>query len=124
MAGAKRGRTLGFPTANLAFSPERLLPANGVYATFMLRPGQTSRYHSVTNVGIRPSFEGHTRTVETYIFDFNDDLYGQELTLEFVEYLRPEKKFNGLPELMAQISRDSDRARDILADEVRRLNSG
>ena len=117
--GARRGRALGFPTANLAASPERLLPANGVYATYVRRHGENSRYSGVTNVGIRPSFEGDERTVEAYIFDFNDNLYGQQLTLEFVEHLRPEQRFNGIDGLMAQIRIDCDQARDILAKEER-----
>jgi riboflavin kinase/FMN adenylyltransferase len=116
--GAKRGRTIGFPTANFDVPEERLVPANGVYATFVQLPGDNRRYASVTNVGIRPSFEGETRTVETYIFDFTDTIYGQQLTLEFVERLRPEKKFNGIDELVAQITRDADQARTLLADEV------
>lgn len=118
VTGAKRGRTLGFPTANLAPLPERLLPAHGVYATFVRRNGQNDRLAGVTNIGLCPSFEGDQPTVETFIFDFNDDLYGQKLTLELVEYLRPEKKFNGINELMAQINQDSARARDILAEEI------
>jgi riboflavin kinase/FMN adenylyltransferase len=116
--GAKRGRTIGFPTANFEVPEERLIPANGVYATFVQLPGDSRRYASVTNVGIRPSFEGETRTVETYIFDFNDTLYGRQLTLEFVERLRAEQKFSGIDELVAQIRRDADQARALLADEV------
>jgi riboflavin kinase/FMN adenylyltransferase len=122
VAGARRGRTIGFPTANLAVPPERLLPANGVYATFVQLPGQTRRYPSATNVGFRPSFEAHTRTVETYIFDFDDDLYGQHLTLEFVERLRPEQKFNSIDQLIAQIRQDTEQARVVLAHE--RLERG
>lgn len=117
VAGARRGRTLGFPTANLAPLPERLLPAHGVYATFVRRANQNPPLTGVTNIGLRPSFEGDQPTVETYIFDFDENLYGQQLTLELVEYLRPEKKFNGISELMAQISEDSTKARDILAEE-------
>jgi riboflavin kinase/FMN adenylyltransferase len=112
--GAQRGRSIGFPTANFAVPAERLLPANGVYATFVHLPGVSQRLASVTNVGVRPSFGGGERTVESFIFDFEGDLYGQELTLEFVEHLRPEKKFNGLAELVAQISHDADQARALL----------
>lgn len=115
--GAQRGRTIGFPTANLAVPPERLLPANGVYATFVRFSGQTKRYPSVTNVGVRPSFNDTTRTVEVYIFDFAQDIYGQTLTLEFVEYLRPEMKFNGIEALVAQISHDAGQARTLLEKE-------
>ncbi len=118
--GARRGRTIGFPTANLAVPIERLIPANGVYATFVRRADDSHRYASVTNIGIRPSFEGDTRTVETYIFDFNEDVYGQYLTLEFVERLRPEKKFETIDELVAQITDDAEQGRALLAKEGHR----
>lgn len=116
--GAKRGRTIGFPTANLAAPSERLLPTNGVYATFIQRLGDPQRYPSVTNVGVRPSFDGVERTVETYIFDFSENIYGQTFTLEFVERLRPEQKFDGIDALIAQITADSEQARELLAREV------
>ncbi|MCB0210422.1 MAG: bifunctional riboflavin kinase/FAD synthetase [Anaerolineae bacterium] len=116
--GAKRGRTIGFPTANLAVPAERLIPANGVYATFIQRMGQPHRYPCVTNVGVRPSFGGVERTVETYIFDFSENIYGQTFTLEFVERLRPEQKFDGIDALVAQITKDADQARVLLAKEV------
>jgi riboflavin kinase/FMN adenylyltransferase len=115
-AGMQRGRKIGFPTANLTIPAERLIPANGVYATFTQLPGRNrQRLASVTNIGIRPSFEGDARTIETYIFDFNEDIYGQPLTLEFVEYLRSEKKFNNIDELVAQITHDAEQARKMLA---------
>ncbi len=116
--GARRGRTIGFPTANFAPPPERLIPANGVYATFVQRPADNRRYASVTNIGFRPSFEDQRRTVETYIFDFNKDIYGQRLTLEFIERLRPEKKFDSIDQLVAQITHDAEQARVLLAAEV------
>lgn len=119
--GARRGHTIGFPTANFAVPAERLLPANGVYATFVQLPGETERRPSVTNVGIRPSFEGTERTVEAFIFDFEQDLYGQRLTLEFVERLRPEKKFNNIDELIAQIGHDAQEARTLLSDKISSL---
>ncbi|GAB4431832.1 MAG: bifunctional riboflavin kinase/FAD synthetase [Anaerolineae bacterium] len=116
--GAKRGRTIGFPTANLAVPPERLLPANGVYATFITLHQTGRRLPCVTNVGIRPSFNGTERTVETFIFDFGGDIYGQPVTLEFVERLRPEMKFDGIAALVAQINRDAARARELLSAEA------
>ncbi|NJN97817.1 MAG: bifunctional riboflavin kinase/FAD synthetase [Anaerolineales bacterium] len=116
--GARRGHTIGFPTANFAVPAERLLPANGVYATFVQLPGETQRRASVTNVGVRPSFDSAERTVETYIFDFDHDLYGQRLTLEFVERLRPEKKFSSIDELVAQIRHDAEQARMLLNVEA------
>ena len=117
------GRTIGFPTANLAAPPERLLPANGVYATFTQRSNDNRRYASVTNVGIRPSFAGEERTVETYIFDLNEDVYGQKLMVEFVEYLRPEKKFTSINELRAQITHDASQTHRLLAEEVQNPKS-
>ena len=116
--GARRGHTIGFPTANFAVPAERLLPANGVYATFVQLRSAAQRRASVTNVGIRPSFAGTEQTVETYIFDFEQNLYGQRLTLEFVERLRPEKKFNSINELVAQITHDAQEARTLLAKEA------
>jgi riboflavin kinase/FMN adenylyltransferase len=115
--GAQRGHTIGFPTANFAVPAERLLPTNGVYATFVQLPASSQRLASVTNVGIRPSFGGSERTVEVHIFDFEGNLYGQRLTLEFVERLRPEQKFNSIDELATQISRDAKQARALLAQE-------
>jgi riboflavin kinase/FMN adenylyltransferase len=117
MRGAQRGRTIGFPTANLSVPDGRLLPANGVYATFVKFADQPGRYPSVTNVGVRPSFDETERTVETYIFDFNRNIYGETVTLEFVEYLRPEMKFNGIEALIAQIGRDAKLAQTLLASE-------
>lgn len=116
--GAQRGRTIGFPTANFAVPAERLLPANGVYATFARLPGETQRRASVTNVGIRPSFDSTERTVEAYIFDFDQNIYDQRLTLEFVERLRPEKKFSSIDELVAQIRHDAEQARQLLTQEA------
>jgi riboflavin kinase/FMN adenylyltransferase len=115
--GAQRGRSIGFPTANFAVPAERILPANGVYATFIRRAGQSTRLPSVTNVGIRPSFDSKERTVETFIFDFDEDIYDQSFTLEFVERLRPEKKFENIGALVSQIGQDAEQARQLLAGE-------
>jgi riboflavin kinase/FMN adenylyltransferase len=113
--GAQRGRLLGFPTANLAVSPERAVPADGVYACYAWTDGQ--RCQAVTNVGVRPSFAGAERTVEAHLLNFNADLYGRDMKLEFVERLRPEKRFQDLNDLVAQIHSDIDRALEILARE-------
>jgi len=118
VVGAQRGRTIGFPTANFAVPAERLVPANGVYATFVRRPGDERRLASVTNIGIRPSFDGQNRTIESYIFDFDKDIYNQTFALEFVERLRPEKKFDGIDALISQITRDAEQARGLLAKEI------
>jgi riboflavin kinase/FMN adenylyltransferase len=116
--GARRGHTIGFPTANVAVPSERLIPANGVYATFVRGINDRQRYPGVTNIGVRPSFNEEERTVEAYIFDFDQDIYGQQLTVEFVERLRPEKKFSQVKDLLAQINRDSEQARILLAAEL------
>ena len=117
--GNQRGRTIGFPTANFKVPVERLLPTNGVYATFITRHLTQQRYPSVTNVGVRPSFGGQTPSVESYIFDFDTDIYGETLTVEFVERLRPEKKFESIEGLVAQIKADADQAKLLLAEESR-----
>ncbi|HEX6384370.1 MAG TPA: bifunctional riboflavin kinase/FAD synthetase [Anaerolineae bacterium] len=102
--GDKRGRTIGFPTANLQVWEELLLPAKGVYATY----AWIGKEHHVaaTNVGIRPTVDGRQLTVEAHLLDFDGDLYGQELRLEFMSYIRPELKFSGLDALKAQIQAD------------------
>jgi riboflavin kinase/FMN adenylyltransferase len=107
--GDQRGRTIGFPTANLCTENE-LLPPHGVYAT-TARVGEIV-YPSVTNVGTRPTVDHSGRTViETHIFDLDRDLYGQSLRISFVQRLRDERAFASLDELRAQIEADSQRAR-------------
>ncbi len=113
--GAQRGRLLGFPTANLSVSPERVIPADGVYACFVWVNGE--RRPAVTNVGVRPSFAGAERTVETHLLNFSGDLYGLDLKPEFVERLRPEKRFENLDDLIRQIRADSVQAAELLAQE-------
>lgn len=111
--GEEVGRTLGFPTANLAYPPEKILPALGVYHC-RARVGEAG-YQATVNVGRRPTFDRTRVTVEAYLLDFAGDLYGQPLTLEFLERLRPERKFASPEELRAQIAADVERAR-ALAD--------
>jgi riboflavin kinase/FMN adenylyltransferase len=106
--GDQRGRTIGFPTANLGGIVE-MLPPNGVYAVFADdRP-------AVMNVGLRPTVDGTTLKVEVHLFDFAGDLYGRPMRVHFVRRLRDEQKFAGLPELKAQIARDAQSARAALA---------
>jgi riboflavin kinase/FMN adenylyltransferase len=113
--GARRGHSLGFPTANLEVRPERAVPADGVYAVFALLGRE--RYLGVANVGVRPTFDDGQRTVETYILDFAADIYGCDLVVEFVARLRGERRFENVEDLVAQIGEDSERARRILAQE-------
>jgi riboflavin kinase/FMN adenylyltransferase len=113
VVGVQRGRDLGFATANLEVRPERAIPADGVYAVFALLG--TERFPAVANVGVRPSFDNGQRTVETHLFEFNRSIYGCDLVVEFVARLRPERRFEQIADLVAQIQRDSDVARQILS---------
>ena len=107
--GAQRGRTIGFPTANLCTENE-LLPPHGVYATTVTLDGIVRA--SVTNVGVRPTIESHgATTVETHIFDFDRDLYGATVRVGFVQRLRDERAFQSLDLLKAQIAADCGQAR-------------
>mgnify|MGYP003338035735 CR=1 FL=1 len=107
--GAKRGRTIGFPTANLATENE-LLPPNGVYATTATIDGVV--YASVTNIGVRPTVDqSGALSIETHIFDLDADLYGRRARIGFVQRLRDERRFESLDALKAQIAEDSVRAR-------------
>ncbi len=121
VAGAQRGRSIGFPTANLAVPEGRLLPANGVYATWVHLDDDPvmrgRRLASVTNIGVRPSFDNGQRTVETHLLDFDGDLYGRPLTLLFAARLRPEQRFPSVDALIAQIGQDAAAARRLLLEE-------
>lgn len=106
--GNRRGHTIGFPTANLK-PHNRVIPKFGVYATATLVDGTWRR--SITNIGVRPTFENDAEpSIETYLFDFDGDLYGDVLRVRFLHRLRDERKFNGIDELKAQIQKDSARA--------------
>ena len=113
--GDKRGREIGFPTANLEPPDRKVIPGTGVYAAFASLLGQ--RHQAAVNVGVRPTFGGGELVVEAYLLDFNDDCYGETMTLEFVERLRPELKFAGVPELVEQMTDDVVKVRDILSAE-------
>jgi SHS2 domain-containing protein len=113
VTGARRGHALGFPTANLEVRPERAVPADGIYAVLAILGGE--RYPAVANVGVRPTFDNGDRLVETYIFDFDQDIYGCDLVVEFVARLRDELRFENIGDLIEQMGRDSKEARRILA---------
>jgi riboflavin kinase/FMN adenylyltransferase len=110
VAGDGRGRTLGFPTANLNTANEQF-PPNGVYAATVLRKGE--KIPAVVNIGVRPTVavQSGERLLEVHLLDFSGDLYGEELELGFGRHLRPEQKFASLDELRAQIARDAAVAR-------------
>ncbi len=110
--GEKRGRQLGFPTANTDVWSEQVIPANGVYAGWA-RLGE-ERFMAATNVGVRPQFNGSNITVEPYLLDFDRDIYGQQLEITFETRLRPEGKFANLDALIDQIRRDVDDTRAFL----------
>ena len=104
--GDGRGYEIGYPTANIKISPNQLYPKNGVYITMVVY--NDNKYISVTNVGNRPTFykDLSHQTIETHILDFNADLYGQKIIIEFVDFIRPEMKFNAIQELKTQIDED------------------
>ncbi len=106
------GRLLGFPTANLELIDE-LIPKPGVYATEVFVDGQ--RYAGATNIGYSPTFKNGAFSVETHIMDFSGDIYGKIIQVRFIQRLRDEKTFSGPEELSAQISKDVERAREVLA---------
>ena len=114
--GDKRGRDLGYPTANMGL--EGLHPPRfGVYAVLVevLTGPHRGSWHGAASLGIRPMFKTPQPMLETTIFDFAGDLYGEHLSIGLVEFLRPEIRFDGLPALVAQMAADCARARDILA---------
>lgn len=113
--GEKRGRELGFPTANMALTGLHL-PRFGVYAVKVdvLTGPQRGSYMGAASLGVRPMFGENLPNLETNLFDFTGSLYGEHLSVALVEYLRPELKFDGLPALIAQMDADCARARDIL----------
>jgi riboflavin kinase / FMN adenylyltransferase len=111
--GAKLGRQLGFPTANLSMG-KYLRPAYGIYAV-RARTGDGMRLEGVASLGIRPTFDPPVELLEPWFFDFSGDLYGQRIEVELIDYLRPEAKFDSLDALKAQIAADADAARAILA---------
>lgn len=114
VTGRKLGRTLGFPTANLLPESEQL-PPNGVYAVRIALDGRT--LPGVANIGVRPTIspDETARIIEVHLFDFSGDLYGQDLDVSFLRFLRPEQKFPGLEALRAQIAADVRQARGIHA---------
>ena len=114
--GFARGRKIGFPTANVAVGNDRAIPAPGVYATrARLADAPGEALPSVTNIGVRPTFEdGGALSIECHIFDFDRDIYGSDLRVEFAARLRGERKFDGVDALTAQIAEDCHAARELL----------
>ena len=112
VSGRQLGRTIGVPTANILIPDEVVVPKLGVYATECLVDG--IRYKAVTNIGSRPTVGGHQVRAESWILDFDGDLYGKHMTVLFHKFLRPERKFASLEELKAQIQKDAERTKQLL----------
>jgi riboflavin kinase/FMN adenylyltransferase len=110
--GTGTGSRIGFPTANLAITPNKLVPHNGVYAVWVDIAGKT--YPGALNAGYRPTFGENRLTVEAFIFDFDRDIYREEVRVRFVQRIRDEKKFESPEALVKQIGKDVARARRIL----------
>lgn len=106
--GRKIGRTLGFPTANIKILDEKIIPAKGVYYT-NVKIGKDI-YKGITSIGNNPTVNGKELTVETYILDFNGDIYGKIINVYFIERMRDEIKFNGVDELINQLKKDKEYA--------------
>lgn len=111
--GKQLGRTLGYPTANIDVKENyKLIPANGVYAVKVMHQEKT--HNGMLNIGVRPTVDGTSRTIEINLFEFDQDIYGERLTVELVAYLRPEMKFENLEQLVAQIEKDKQTAVETL----------
>lgn len=115
--GAGRGRTIGFPTANIDTQNE-LRPGAGVYAVRVTLKGSGERYGGAANIGVKPTFGGGEVTIEAHLLDFQGDLYGKKLQVEFIDRLRGEQRFASVSELSGQIARDIEAARTALARAV------
>ena len=114
--GDQRGKTLGFPTANLELAPRMALPGDGIYATWTIIDGV--RHPSATSIGVRPTFNLSERLVEVYVLDFDADLYGKRLNVEFVHKLRDQETFPSVEELIDQIDRDVADSRKVLDQDT------
>lgn len=108
--GRHLGRRIGFPTVNLSLDTSEAFPMNGVYITLTTVNGK--KYHSITNVGNKPTVGEFAKNAETHIFNFSGDLYGQEVRIEFIRLLRPERKFDSLEELQHEIHQNCLQAQE------------
>ncbi|WP_340296580.1 bifunctional riboflavin kinase/FAD synthetase [Staphylococcus coagulans] len=122
--GEKRGRTIGFPTANIEPSDDYVLPTKGVYAVSLFIGSKEKVYRGVCNIGVKPTFHEDLPQVviEVNIFDFEENIYGERVTIYWHHFIRPELKFDGIDPLVAQMNQDKERAKYLLAvdfdDEV------
>lgn len=113
VSGYQIGRKIGFPTANIEV-PVKVIPKNGVYATYATTAKTAGKLKAIVNIGSRPTFNGNERTIEVHILDFHEDIYDAEISIEFVARLRDEMKFDSPEELILQISKDKAIALEIL----------
>jgi len=106
--GFKRGRQIGFPTANIEISDKyRLIPMNGVYVVKLEIENYSTKLFGMANIGFRPTFDNDKKlTIEINIFDFNQDIYGNKLKVSFIDYIRNEQKFNSIDEIISQLNKD------------------
>jgi riboflavin kinase / FMN adenylyltransferase len=112
--GAKRGTSIGVPTANIGLA-DYLRPKFGVYAIHARRAKDDSIYQGVANIGTRPTVDGKTEMLEAHLFDFHQDIYGEEWEISLIDFLRPEQAFVGIDQLRAQITKDIEAAKAKLA---------
>lgn len=112
------GRTLGFPTANIDYDKKLLIPKIGVYATLARVNGNV--YCGASSVGTNPTVNGSSVTIETYILNFHEEIYGEHLTVEFVEFMRDEIKFDSKEALMEQLSKDIDYVKNNYIDTLKK----
>lgn len=109
VVGNKLGRTIGFPTSNIMIDESMVTPPNGVYITYCIYNGV--KYPSITNVGIKPTIGSFKKNMETHIFNFDKELYGKNIKVEFIKKTRDEVKFRSIEELSAQIAKDCNEAK-------------
>ncbi|MGH3545287.1 MAG: bifunctional riboflavin kinase/FAD synthetase [Mycobacteriales bacterium] len=116
--GDRRGTTMGFPTANLAPPAYTALPADGIYAGWLRRARSTERVPAAISVGSNPTFAGQTHRVEAYLLDFSEDLYGEQVTIDFVDWLRPMVRFDTPERLVEAMTDDVANTRRILTGDA------
>ncbi|HEU0027883.1 MAG TPA: riboflavin kinase [Ktedonobacterales bacterium] len=116
VSGDRRGRLLGYPTANLRPDPAKIIPANGIYAARVRLPGEDApRHPAVVSIGVRPTFgEGNHRQIEAHLLDATFDLYGASIAIAFVTWLRSELRFDSVEALIARMDMDSEQSRRLL----------
>ena len=108
--GKGLGKKLSIPTANININNNIVLPKNGVYKTIV--QVRDKKYKALTNIGLNPTFENHPYSIENYILDFNEDIYGRDIEIYFLKRIRPEKRFDTLDQLVAQVQKDIEIVRE------------